>query len=369
MKQAGLEWQRLVTSDLLAAGFEQSVADPLIFAKWRKGEEAVNKEEGDYLAFSLHTDDFYGISNSEAMEEEFFSYLKEKYGEVTIHRGKQLQYLGMILEEREDGSMAVDMSAYYTKLADMVPHLKGKRSRLPYTSFMSPCDDDDESVDNLEYLSYVGAVNFLSTRTRPDLLYGMSRLAQQCSNPTMADMRRVEKLFKHIRATEGRCIIFSPGGDIEPVAYVDASHNCYADGKGHYGYCIFLGEGTAAFATKSSRIRIVTQSSTETEYVGLNYVTRELVWVRQLLQDLGFPPKEASTVFEDNASTICLATGHGRHEMTKHIAPRFHYVREQIANGSIRLVHKPTDEMIADVLTKPLNEELYNKFSRMMMNF
>ena len=61
LKQSGLEWQRLVTNDLLAAGFEQSVADPLIFAKWRKGDEAVNKEEGDYLAFSLHTDDFYGI--------------------------------------------------------------------------------------------------------------------------------------------------------------------------------------------------------------------------------------------------------------------------------------------------------------------
>jgi hypothetical protein len=150
---------------------------------------------------------------------------------------------------------------------------------------------------------------------------------------------------------------------------VDASHNCYSDGKGHYGYAIFLGEGNAAFSVKSAKIKIVTQSSTETEYVGLNYVTREVVWARQLITDIGFPPKLPSVLFEDNASTILLATGHGRHEMTKHIAPRYHYVREQISNGSIRVEHKPTTEMVADVLTKPLDEGLYNKFSRVLMNY
>ena len=368
LKQAGVEWQRLVTNDLLEAGFKQSDADPLIFSKWRKGGKAKNKG-GDFLAFSLHTDDFYGISNSEEMEEEFFSYLKEKYGEVTIHRGKNLQYLGMVLEEREDGSMAVNMNAYYDKLVDMMPQLKGKKSRLPYSSSMNECEGDEEGVDNLQYLSYVGAVNFLSTRTRPNLLYGMSRLAQRCSQPTKGDMRRVEKMFKHINATMDQCIVFSPGGDLDLHAYVDASHNCYSDGKGHYGYAIFLGEGNAAFSVKSSKIKIVTQSSTETEYVGLNYVTREVVWARQLITDIGFPPKLPSTLFEDNASTILLATGHGRHEMTKHIAPRYHYVREQISNGSIRVEHKPTTEMVADVLTKPLDEELYNKFSRVLMNY
>ena len=367
LKQAGFEWQRLVTKDLLAAGFQQSIADPLIFSKWRKGENAVNKG-GDFLAFSLHTDDFYGISNSESMEEEFFSYLKEKYGEVTIHRGKHLQYLGMVLEERDDGSMAVNMNAYYEKLADMLPKLKGKTSRLPYATSMHACDDDDEEVDYLEYLSYVGAVNFLSTRTRPNLLYAMSRLAQQCSHPTLRDMKRVEKMFKHINGTMNQCIVFAPGGDLEFHAYVDASHNCYGDGKGHYGYAIFLGEGTAACSTKSAKIKIVTQSSTETEYVGLNYLARELIWARQLKSDIGFPSVSSSKVFEDNASTILLAKGQGRHEMTKHIAPRYHYVREQISNGYIHLEHKPTSEMIADILTKPLDEASYNKFSRMLMN-
>ena len=369
MKQAGFEWQQLVTKDLLEAGFEQSYADPLIFSKWRKGDDAVNKEEGDFIVFSLHTDDFYGISNSESMEEELFSHLREKYGEVTIHRGKHLQYLGMVLEERDDGSLAVKMDAYYEKLCDMMPQLKGKTSRLPYASSMHMGEDGDDEVDNLEYLSYVGAVNFLSTRTRPNLLYGMSRLAQRCSHPTKCDMKRVEKMFKHINATMNQCIVFSPGGDLELFAYVDASHNCYDDGKGHYGFAIFLGENTAAFSTKSSKIRIVTQSSTESEYVAMNYVTREVVWARQLITDIGFQPKSSSTLYEDNESTILQATGHGRHEMTKHISPRYHYVREQISNGSIRVEHKPSSEMIADILTKPLDERLYSKFSRMLMNY
>ena len=369
MKQAGFEWQQLVTNDLLEAGLQQSYTDPLIFSKWRKGDDAVNKEEGDFIVFSLHTDDFYGISNSESMEEELFSHLREKYGEVTIHRGKHLQYLGMVLEERDDGSLAVKMDAYYEKLCAMMPLLKGKTSRLPYATSMHMGEDDDEEVDNLEYLSYVGAVNFLSTRTRPNLLYGMSRLAQRCSHPTKCDMKRVEKMFKHINATMNQCIVFSPGGDLDLFAYVDASHNCYDDGKGHYGYAIFLGENTAAFSTKSSKIRIVTQSSTESEYVGMNYVTREVVWARQLITDIGFQPKSSSTLYEDNESTILLATGHGRHEMTKHISPRYHYVREQISNGSIRVEHKPSTEMIADILTKPLDERLYNKFSRMLMNY
>ena len=101
----------------------------------------------------------------------------------------------------------------------------------------------------------------------------------------------------------------------------------------------------------------------------MNYITREVVWARQLMSDIGFPSASSSRVYEDNSSTIWQGKGHGRHEMTKHIAPRYHYVREMVNSGVIEIVHKSTKEMIADILTKPLSEEDNLYFSEGMMNF
>jgi hypothetical protein len=78
------------------------------------------------------------------------------------------------------------------------------------------------------------------------------------------------------------------------------------------------------------------------------------MWTRNFLLELGFEQIQATTVFEDNQSTIKLISKPGNGNKTKHIDLRFNFIRDQVAQNSINIEYLPTAEMISDILTKPL---------------
>ena len=95
-------------------------------------------------------------------------------------------------------------------------------------------------------------------------------------------------------------------------------------------------------------------SSAEAEYVAATLATQEAVWLRALLSDLGFPPQSATRLNEDNKSCIEMAKNPKFHARTKHIDIRYHFVRESIENKDIELVYCKSEDMLADIFTKPL---------------
>ena len=99
---------------------------------------------------------------------------------------------------------------------------------------------------------------------------------------------------------------------------------------------------------------IVSLSTTESEYVAVTHATKEGLWIRSLLSQL-FPCKlDPTTLFSDNQSAVALAKDHQYHACTKHIDIRFHFICYAIKNGSIQLIYCPTNDMVADMLTKAL---------------
>ena len=77
----------------------------------------------------------------------------------------------------------------------------------------------------------------------------------------------------------------------------------------------------------------MTLSTTESEYIALTEVTREVIFLRQIL-DFIEPSREARavTIFEDNDGAIKLAENPICKNRTKHIDARYHFVRETVAN-------------------------------------
>ena len=195
----------------------------------------------------------------------------------------------------------------------------------------------------------------------------MSIVAQRCSAPTQADMAILQRVLRYLASTPEVGLTFSPG-PITLHCSVDASHNCYNDGKGHYGYAFSLGPLDGAFFACSKKIKLVTLSSTESEYVALCEAARDTIWLRRLLADMGFPQKEPTVVYQDNQSTIAFVAGHRNHKSTKHINPKFHFTGEAVDNGEIRLVHMPTEHMVADVLTKALHRSHHLRLSSVLLN-
>ena len=84
------------------------------------------------------------------------------------------------------------------------------------------------------------------------------------------------------------------------------------------------------------------------------HASKEALWLRSLVSQLFDIVLEPTTLFSDNKLAIELMKDHQYHARTKYIDIRFHFIRWIVEEGSIRLVYCPTDEMIADMLTKVL---------------
>ena len=87
--------------------------------------------------------------------------------------------------------------------------------------------------------------------------------------------------------------------------------------------------------------------------------------MRQLLTDLRNPPREPTRIFEDNQSAICLAKNPQFHGRAKHIGIKYHFIREQVEKGIVELQYCPTEEMVADMLTKGLSRGRFIKLRLM----
>lgn len=228
-------------------------------------------------------------------------------------------------------------------------------------------DSDNYLVDVTEYLTIVGGINYLATMSRPDLLYPMSIVAQRCAAPRRDDMRLLQRMLRYIATTRDSGLEFSKG-EVRLTGSVDASHNCYDDGKGHFGYSFSLGPSDGAFFASSKKLKLVTLSSTESEYVALCEATRDAIWLRRLLAELGFPQLEPTIMYQDNESTIAFVAGHRNHKATKHINPKFHFTGEAVEQGEICLVHMASELMVADVLTKALPADGHRRLASSLLH-
>ena len=138
------------------------------------------------------------------------------------------------------------------------------------------------------------------------------------------------------------------------IGYADADGSMAEDWRATSGYAFLVDGGAVSWSMK--RQEIVSLSMTESEYVAATHAAKEALWLHSLIgQVFGpFPLDTATTLFSDNQSAIALSKDHQYHACTKHIDIRFHFIRWIIDDGKICLIYCPTNDMVADTLTKAL---------------
>jgi hypothetical protein len=128
------------------------------------------------------------------------------------------------------------------------------------------------------------------------------------------------------------------------------------------GYAFLINGGAISWSTK--RQEIISLSTTESEYVAATYAAKEALWLHSLISQFFDTTLEPTTLFSDNQSAIALTKDHQFHARTKHIDVRFHFIRWIVENGSLRLVYCPTNDMVADTLTKALPSPKVKHFAK-----
>ena len=106
---------------------------------------------------------------------------------------------------------------------------------------------------------------------------------------------------------------------------------------------------------------IIADSSTVAEFIGTHAAVKAILWVRNLLSELGYPQeKETTILYQDNESTINMISHKDNAGRSKHIQLRYNNIRESAALSIFKVVYCPTTLMTADTLTRPLGQPLFS---------
>jgi hypothetical protein len=106
--------------------------------------------------------------------------------------------------------------------------------------------------------------------------------------------------------------------------------------------------------------KFVALSTAEAEYIAAGHCCAQLLWMRQTLRDYGYKLTKVPLLC-DNESAIKMADNPVEHSRTKHVAIRYHFLRDHQQKGDIEISYINTKDQLADIFTKPLDEQTFNK--------
>lgn len=149
--------------------------------------------------------------------------------------------------------------------------------------------------------------------------------------------------------------LFLPkSGSLPLIAYSDADWaGDKADRSSTSAYLLYL--GPCLISWKSFKQRTVARSSTEAEYRALASAAAEVAWLQSLLSELGVSNSAPPTLLCDNVSATYTCANPVFHSRMKHLAIDYHFVRQRVQQGLLRVRHVPSVDQFADALTKPLS--------------
>jgi hypothetical protein len=110
----------------------------------------------------------------------------------------------------------------------------------------------------------------------------------------------------------------------------------------------------------SKKQNSVALSTAEAEYIAAGHCCAQLLWMRQTLRDYGYKLSKVPLLC-DNESAIRMADNPVEHSRTKHIAIRYHFLRDHQQRGDIEIAYVSTKEQLANIFTKPLDEKTFTK--------
>ena len=207
------------------------------------------------------------------------------------------------------------------------------------------------AMRNIPYCEAVGALMYVMLGTRPDISYAVTMVLKFSSNPGMVHWDAVKRIYHYLLGSKDLWLMY--GGDMKVlVGYADADGSMAEDRCAVSGYAFIVDGGAVSWSTKHQEIVLL--SMTESEYITATHAAKEALWLRSLIMQVFGPLTQATTLFSDNQLAIVLAKDHQYHPRTKHIDIQFHFIRWVVEDGKIHLIFCPTDNMVADTLTKAL---------------
>jgi hypothetical protein len=357
LKQSSRCWYRTIDQFLKNSGYVQSSSDPCLYIK---------REGDNIMLIALYVDDLIPASNSKRMLHKEKEALRKRFemkdlGEVHYCLGIQVE------RDRNKKRMRLHQSQYLTNLLKKFGMEECKPAATPVDQGTKLLPNEGKPVEKTKYQALIGGLTYAVTGTRPDLAQALGLVNQFCSNPGVEHWTAAKRILRYIKGTIDYGITFDGNKETEVQlnGYVDADWGSNPNGrKSQSGYLFTLCGGVISWASKKQSV--VALSSTEAEYVAASLACQEAVWLRVLLEDISFVQNKPTMIKEDNQGAIALSKNPKYHPRTKHIDIKHHFIRDKVAKKEVVLDYCPTEEMLADLLTKPLGKTTFQRFRELM---
>ena len=352
-------WYDKLSGELIQLGYEKNPVDMCVFNRV--------EPDGSQTTIALHVDDMFITAKCESTLTRVIDELGKGYSELSVHRGRVIDYLGMTFDFTVKGKCKVTMNGFIHDLLSLCNHIEGE-SLYPANGNLFKVDSKSVQLHAIEkkfFHTITCKLLYLSKRVRPDILTAISFLTKRVNYPNEQDMEKLKKVIRYLRGSTGLGILLEGGKNLGVYAYVDASYGVHMDMKSHTGCVIGIGKGPVY--TKSSGQKLNSKSSSEAELIGLSDCSNQIIWTRNFLIGQGYDIGPA-TVYEDNKSTIAMVkNGKSNNERTRHIAVRFYFIADRVSSGEIKIEYMDTGSMIADNL-KPLTGKLFIRMRALLLN-
>ncbi|KIO08044.1 hypothetical protein M404DRAFT_78898, partial [Pisolithus tinctorius Marx 270] len=350
LKQSGCRWyQRLVEILVDELKFTHCSVDQAVYFRRRS--------TGELIIIVVHVDDCTIAATLLSEIEEFKKDIR-KHVEIT-DLGELHWLLGIeVTRNRDDRAISLCQRPYIESIIrrfgfdELKPVSNPMEPSTKLHSGQSPSTGAEfAAMKHIPYREAVGSLMYASLSTRPDISYAVTTVSCFSGNPGIPHWEAVRRIYRYLIGTKNLKLTYG-GAPNALVGYADADGSMAEDRRAVSGYAFLIDGGAVSWSSK--RQKIVSLSTTESEYVAATHAAKEALWLRSLIGELFGPLVEPTTLFSDNQSAIALTKDHQYHARTKHIDIRFHFIRWVVENGKIRLIYCPTADMITDTLTKAL---------------
>jgi hypothetical protein len=204
----------------------------------------------------------------------------------------------------------------------------------------------------------IGSLLYLCA-SRPDIILSVCMCARFQVDPKEVHLRAVKRILRYLVYTPKFGLWYPMGSTFDLIRYSDADWaGCKIDRKSTLGTCQFLGRSLVSWASKKQNF--VALSTAEAEYIVAGHCCAQLLWMRQTLRDYGYKLTKVPLLC-DNESAIRMADNPVEHSRTKHIAIRYHFLRDHQQRGDIEIAYVSTKEQLANIFTKLLDEKTFTK--------
>ncbi|KAE9588330.1 putative RNA-directed DNA polymerase [Lupinus albus] len=219
---------------------------------------------------------------------------------------------------------------------------------------------NEDSVDSTLYRQVIGSLRYICN-TRPDISYGVGLISRYMEEPKQSHMIAAKRVLRYLKGTMDMGILFPTQNRAETMSMIGFTDADWSgdkdDRKSTTGYVFQLNQAPISWSSKKQKS--VALSSCEAEYVAACLGGCQAMWLQSLLEEIGLYYENSMLLMVDNKSAINLAKNPIAHGRSKHIETKYHYLRDLVEKGRLKLEFCKSENQLADILTKPLRRNSF----------